>query len=351
MKTIDKAAPVLVTGGTGYMASWIVKMLLGKGIDVRVTVRDPADLEKTRHLRALAQAGPGRLDLFRADLLDGTAFDEPMAGCELVIHTASPFFVTGISHAEDELIRPAREGAANVLRAATRIESVKRVVLTSSVAAVYGDNADISLTPAGIFTESDWNSTSGPDHQPYSYSKTVAERTAWQMVKEQDRWDLVTINPGFILGPSLSTRRDSTSIALMVQFGDGTFKTGVPELWNGIVDVRDVAAGHIKAGYTPSAGGRHILVSGEARLIDIARMLHENFGDTYPFPKRQAPKALFWLISPSYGYSRKFVSRNVGFRIKFDNSYSKTDLGISYIPIEQTVKEHFKQIMDDGMLK
>jgi nucleoside-diphosphate-sugar epimerase len=351
MKTIDRTSPVLVTGAAGYMASWIVKMLLEEGIDVHATVRDPADLEKTAHLRALVKPGSGRLDLFRADLLDGTSFDEAAAGCELVIHTASPFFLTGVRHAEEELVRPAREGTINVLSAAARAGTVKRIVLTSSVAAVYGDNADIRTTPSGIFTENDWNTTSSIGHQPYSYSKTIAEKTAWQMAKEQGQWDLVTINPGFILGPSLSKRKDSTSISTMVQIGDGTFKNGVPELWCGIVDVRDVAAAHIRAGFTPGAKGRHILVSGEATFFDLARILRRKFGDAYPFPRRQVPKTLFWLLGPFYGYTRRFVSRNVGILIRFDNSYSVKDLGISFISVDRTVDEHFQQILNNGMLE
>jgi nucleoside-diphosphate-sugar epimerase len=140
------------------------------------------------------------------------------------------------------------------------------------------------------------------------------------------------------------------SISTMIQFGDGTYKMGVPELWNGIVDVRDVATAHIKAGFTPEASGRHIIVSGEAKLIDLATILLKHFGEGYPFPRRQAPKFLFWLIAPMRGYTRKYASRNIGHQIKFDNSYSKADLRMSYIPIEQTVKTHFQQILDDGLL-
>ena len=136
----------------------------------------------------------------------------------------------------------------------------------------------------------------------------------------------------------------------MIQLGDGTFKTGVPELHNGMVDVRDVASAHIKAGYTPQASGRHIVVSGEARLLDIANVLRKHFGNSYPFPRRQVPKFVFWLIAPMMGYTRKYVSRNVGIPIRFDNSYSKTDLGMSYISVEQTVEDHFQQILDDGLL-
>ena len=350
MREIDKSKPVLVTGGSGYVASWIIKKLLEEGIDVNATVRDPLNVKKVGHLSTLEKASAGKLKLFKSDILKAGSFDEPMQNCELVIHTASPFFITGINNPEEELIRPAKDGTRNVLESAKRTPTVKRVVLTSSVSAIYGDNADIALTPGGVFTEKDWNTTSSVEYQPYQYSKTVAEKEAWAITKEEDQWDLLTINPGWIFGPSVSKRKDSMSVSFMIQLGDGTYKMGVPELWNGIVDVRDVAVAHIKAGYTPGASGRHITVSGEATLLDLANLLRKHFGDDYPFPRKQVPKFLFWLIAPMRGFSRKYASRNTGIQIRFDNSYSKTDLNMSYIPIEQTVKEHFQQILDDGLV-
>lgn len=350
MRQIDKSKPVLVTGASGYVASWIVKKLLESGIDVTGTVRDPADQAKTAHLTTMAKTAAGRLRLFKADLMERGSFTAAMRDCELVLHTASPFFITGITDPEQELLRPAREGTRNVLRTATENPTVKRVVLTSSVVAIYGDNADIAMTPAGIFTEQDWNTTSSAGHQPYSYSKTIAEREAWAIAGNQEQWDLLTINPGWIFGPSLTPRKDSMSIDVMIKFGDGTYRIGVPQIWNGIADVRDVADAHILAGYRPEASGRHIIVSGEATLLDFARILRQNFADSFPFPRRQLPKFLFWLIAPFYGYTRKYVSRNTGIRIKFDNSYSRNDLGMSYLPIALTVKEHFQQLLDGGLL-
>lgn len=351
MRKIDKSKPVLVTGGSGYVASWIIKMLLGDGINVNATVRDISISQKVDHLLDLANASAGKLKLYESDLLDTGSFEEPMQGCELVIHTASPFFITRIKNPEEDLIRPAKDGTKNVLESTKRISTVKRVVLTSSVAAIYGDNADIGLTPEGVFTEKEWNTTSSAEHQPYSYSKTIAEKEALAIAKEQDQWDLVIINPGWIFGPSVTKRKDSMSIGTMINFGDGTYKMGVPELWSGIVDVRDVAASHIKAGYNPEASGRHIIVGGVTTLLDFANILRKHFGDDYPFPRKQVPKFLFWLIAPMRGFTRKFASRNVSIRIKFDNSYSRTDLSMSYIPIEQTVKEHFQQLLDDGLLE
>ncbi len=350
MPIIDKSKPVLVTGGSGYLASWIIKMLLEDGIDVHATVRDPADANKINHLKALAETSKAQLKLYRAELMDSGSFDEPIQGCELVIHTASPFFITGIKNAEEELIQPALKGTKNVLEAVNRTDAVKRVVLTSSIVAIFGDNVDKDQAPGGIFTEKEWNVTSSSGHQPYSYAKTAAEKEAWKMAGNQDRWDLLTINPGWMLGPSLSKRKDSTSIRIMMEFADGTYQRGVAKIWYGIVDVRDAASAHIKAGYTPEASGRHIVVGGEATLLDIANILHKHFGDDFPFPKTQAPKFVFWLIAPLFGFTRRFVSKNVGIKIKFDNSYSQADLKLSYIPLEQTVTEHFQQILDDGLL-
>ncbi len=115
MREIDKSKPVLITGGSGYVASWMIKMLLEEGINVNATVRDLSNSEKVDHLTALAKTSAGKLTLFKSDLLDTGSFDEPMRDCELVIHTASPFFITGIKDPEEGLIRPAKEGTRNVL--------------------------------------------------------------------------------------------------------------------------------------------------------------------------------------------------------------------------------------------
>ncbi|HEX7585470.1 MAG TPA: aldehyde reductase [Prolixibacteraceae bacterium] len=350
MKTIDQTKPILVTGGTGYLASWIIKQLLDEGREVRTTVRNLAQKDKYSHLTEIAVKSTGILQFFEADLLQPGSFSEAMKGCELVIHTASPFKISGVKNAQKELVEPALEGTRNVLESVNKTDSVKRVVLTSSVVAVYGDAVDLAKTGKGIFTEEHWNFSSSVDHQPYSYSKTVAEKLAWEMAGKQSRWDLLTILPGFIMGPSLSKRTDSTSIDIMIQLTSGKFKTGVPSGKMGIVDVRDVAKAHILAGFSPTDSGRHLCVAEHKDFLDFANVIRAEHPQ-YPLPKSYVQKWLFWLIAPFAGFTRKYVKLNVGIDIRFDNSYIRKDLGLEFIPFEKTITDHFQQLLKDGIVK
>lgn len=350
MKIIDRSKPILVTGGTGYLASWIVKQLLDLGLDVRTTVRNLAHKDKYAHLTALAVKSKGMLQFFEADLLKKGSFQEAMHGCELVIHTASPFKISGIKNAQKELVDPALEGTRNVLETVNATESIIRVVLTSSVVAIFGDAFDILKTENGIFTEQHWNSTSSPDHQPYPYSKTMAEKLAWSMADQQYRWDLLTIHPGFIIGPSLSKRTDSTSIDLMIKLATGKFKSGVPSGKVGFVDVRDVAKAHILAGFTHTASGRHICAPHEKTFLELADVIRSRYPDL-PLPTKFVPKWLFSLMAPMLGFSRKYVKLNVGYDIRLDNSYIQNDLGMTFLPFEKTITDHFEQMMKDGIIK
>ncbi|MDQ8037407.1 MAG: NAD-dependent epimerase/dehydratase family protein, partial [Pedobacter sp.] len=229
---------VLVTGASGYIAGWIVKYLLEEGHTVHATVRDPAKASSVAHLQKMAAGTPGTLRLFKADLLEAGSFDAAMQGCTVVMHTASPFVLSGFKDANEALVRPAVEGTRHVLEAAKRCASVRRVVLTSSIAAVMGDNADLAGREA--FTEEDWNTTSSVEHNPYQYSKVAAEREAWKIQGTQTQWDLVTINPGMVYGPALTPDSRSASIDTLRQLGDGRLLVGVPDLTYGVVDVREV---------------------------------------------------------------------------------------------------------------
>ena len=347
---INKDTPVLVTGGSGYIASWVVQQLLEQGYKVNATVRNKSKIAKVDHLLNLQKKYTGKLELYEADLLKEGSFEKAMQGCELVIHMASPFKLN-VKDAQKELVDPALKGTRNILKQVNETTSVKRVVLTSSVAAIYGDAVDIKKTKQGIFTEEDWNTTSSLKHQPYSYSKTLAEKEAWKFQKEQHRWDLVVINPSFVMGPSLSNRTDGESTEFMIQLLSGGFKMGAPYLSFGFVDVRDVAAAHILAGMKAAASGRHITCATSKTMLEAATVLRKEFGDKYALPSKELPKFLMYLVGPFAGFSWKFVGNNIGIPMGFDNNYSKNDLGLVYRDLSETFKDQVDQLIESGHVK
>ncbi len=349
MTTIDPQAPVMVTGATGYVAGRLVERLMEEGHTVHAAVRDPGNQNKLQYLDRLAEAMPGSIRYFKTDLLNQGSYAEAMADCELVFHTASPFTID-VHDPVKELIEPAKLGTRNVLEQANQTPSVKRAVVTSSCAAIYGDNADLERTPDSVFTEEIWNTSSSVEHQAYSYSKTVAEREAWEINRQQDRWDLVTVNPPLVLGPGINPYGTSESFNMMKQYGDGTLKAGVPNWGFGIVDVRDLAEAHYRAGFTPEAKGRYIVSGHDSDLADLAAPLREHFGTAYPFPTRAMPKWLVWLVGPlaNKAMTRKAISLNVGLPWRGDNSKGVRELGLNYRPLEETVVDFFQQMVDSG---
>lgn len=351
MTNPQPTAPVLVTGATGYIASWVIKNLLEQGHTVHATVRDLNKKLSFAHLNKIAAGTTGTLKLFQANLLEPHSFDEAMQGCEIVLHMASPFVVSNFKDAVKDIIEPAVLGTENVLNSVNKTESVKRVIVTSSIAATYGDAIDIQHTAKNEFDESHWNTTSSETHQPYPYSKVIAERKAWEMQKAQQCWDLVCINPALVLGPSLTANTQSGSVEVLQQFANGMTLLGVPPMWNGIVDVRDVAEAHVQAAFNPDAEGRYIISGGTLSLLEMGKILRQNFGPKFPFPRNKLPKAAFKLLGPLAGFSKSFVELNMGYPIYFNAHKSQQELGMQYRNIETSLIEHFQQLLDDGVVK
>jgi len=349
---IDKTSPVMITGATGYVAGWLVKRLLEEGLSVHAPVRDPADPDKLKYLNEIAALTSGEIRYFKADLLEEGSYGEAMAGCSIVFHTASPF-VIDVKDPQRELVDPARLGTRNVLEEVNRTPSVRRVVLTSSCAAIYGDNADLENTPDGIFTEEIWNTSSSLHHQAYSYSKTVAEQEAWKIHDRQDRWDLVVINPSLVIGPGINPYATSESFRLIRQLGDGTMKPGVPRLGIGVVDVRDVAEAHLRAAFTPEASGRYITSGHNSDLYELATALLDRYGNDYPIPRRTMPKWLVWMVGPlvNRAMTRRMVSLNVDKPFRADNSKGVRELGMTYRPLQESMEDFFQQMIDSGYLE
>ena len=347
----DTSAPVLVTGATGYVAGWLVKTLLEAGLTVHAAVRDPENNSKIKHLIDLSDASPGTIRFFRADLLEPGSYAEAMAGCQVVFHTASPF-TTNVKDPQKELIDPAQIGTRNVLEEANRTPTVKRVVLTSSCAAIYTDASDCANAPGGMLTEDIWNTTASLDYQPYSYSKTVAEQEAWNIAKAQSQWDLVVINPSLVIGPALNSNPTSESFSIVRQLGNGTLRAGAPRVGFGVVDVRDLAQAHFAAAFTPGAKGRHIISAHNTDLLALGQSLLAKYGDRYPLPRKALPKWLVWLIGPiTNGVPRPFITRNVNVPWRADNSKGIRELGMQYRPLQASMEAMFEQMIQSGMIK
>ncbi|MCP4441944.1 MAG: NAD-dependent epimerase/dehydratase family protein [Aureispira sp.] len=352
MKQIDKSKPVMVTGATGYVAGWLVKSLLEEGLTVHAAVRSPDNKKKTAHLDEIAAKTTGSIKYFKSDLLQEGSYAEAMKDCELVYHTASPF-VLDVKDPQKDLIDPAVLGTKNVLDTANKTASVKRVVVTSSCAAIYTDCIDCESAPNGMLTEELWNTTTSLEYQPYSYSKTLAEQKAWEMVKQQDQWDLVTINPCFVMGPVLNPKNSkSESLSFVKQLADGTMKMGVPKIGTGVVDVRDVAKAHYQAGFVPSAQGRYITAGHNTDFLEMGTVLQSKYGKQYPLPKRALPKWLLMIVGPWANklFTRPFIKKNVNIAWKADNSKIKKELGMEFIPLQKTMEDSFQVLVDHKLI-
>lgn len=344
---VDTSAPVLVTGATGYVAGWIVAGLLQAGVTVHAAVREPQNTGKVQHLLDIAASAPGELRLFRADLLEQGSYTEAMQGCRIVLHTASPF-LRSIDDPQRDLVDPAVQGTRNVLESANSVESVQRVVLTSSIAAMYTDAIEAERRPGGRLTEDAWNTTASLTHEPYNLSKTLAERAAWSIAEAQHRWRLVVINPSLVIGPSLNADPTSESFGILRQFARGDMRLGAPRLGISVVDVRDVARAEIAAAFLPDAEGRHIVSGHDTDMLRLGLTLLPEFGDRYPLPRWAMPKRLFWLVAPAVGVTRPYVERNVDHVLRCDNTRSRERLGMSYRPMHDSLVQMFAQLDASG---
>ncbi len=282
---------VLVTGGSGFVGSHCIVQLLAQGHAVHASVRHPGrELGVRAMLGEGGYAGPAdRVRFFAASLEDDAGWAQAAEGCDYVLHVASPFPQVVPAH-EDELVRPARDGALRVLRAA-RDAGVKRVVLTSSFAAVGYGHAERTAP----FAEADWTNLGDREVLPYHTSKTLAERAAWDFVADEGRGlELAVVNPVAIFGPLLGAEL-STSVVLVKRLMDGSVP-GCPRLCLGVVDVRDVADLHLRAMTHPAANGqRFVAVAGDFLMVqDVARVLRSGMGEAgRRVPTRQLPD---WLL-------------------------------------------------------
>jgi nucleoside-diphosphate-sugar epimerase len=343
---MEQGDTVLVTGGTGFLGGWCCVELLRRGYTVRTTVRDLRRADDVR--AALATAGVDgneRLSIATADLSADNGWADAVAGCDYVLHVASPF-PPAQPKDPDELIVPARDGALRVLRASLDA-GVRRVVLTSSVAAVRHGRPASAAAP---YSEADWTDPHDLRRTPYVRSKTIAERAAWDHVRAEGAEDrLATVNPGAIIGPVLSDDR-SYSLQAIERLLNGM--PAAPRLGFTFVDVRDVADLHIRAMTDPIAGGeRFLAVDRFLWLKDVAQILRERLGPAAAkAPKRVAPDLLIRAMA-LFDPSVRSIVGDLGKSAAYTAEKAKTSLGWAPRPIEDSIAETAQSLIERGVLK
>ncbi|MDX3380540.1 NAD-dependent epimerase/dehydratase family protein [Streptomyces niveiscabiei] len=337
---------VLVTGGSGFVAAHLVRELLERGYRVHATVRSLTATAKVAPLTALGEQHPGALRLFEADLMRDGSFDEAARDCSVVFHVASPFLMPEkIKDGQRDVVDPALTGTRNVLGAVERTESVRRLVFTSTVGAIFGDYSDVLTDMGGELTEKYVNSSSTVANNPYHYAKTVAEQAAWEAHGAQDRWSMVAVNPGLILGPSLTPASDSGSLFLLDELFKGYFCYGAPDFSFTTVDVRDVALAHIAAAENPDAHGRYILAEREMTSFHQMATLIRRHHKSWRLPRTALPHWPVRILGPAFGLTQDYIRKHLGIRFTVDNRRSTEELGIRYRPVEETLVDHYRSWM------
>lgn len=336
---------VLVTGGSGFIGAHCILQLLDAGYRVRTTVRS---LQRETDVRAMLKVGgaePGAaLSFAAADLTSDAGWTDAVAGCDFVLHVASPFPPNLPKH-EDELIIPARDGALRVLRAA-RVAGVQRVVLTSSFAAI-GYGHPPTDQP---FTEDTWTEVNS-GISAYVKSKALAERAAWDFISQEGgALELAVVNPVGVFGPVLDADY-SNSIQLVQRLMDGAIP-GLPRLSFGVVDVRDVADLHLRAMTQPAAKGeRFIATAGLMSLHDMAAVLRARLGDAAQrVPSRGLPDWMLRLVSV-FDSSVKQVVPDLGKIRTATNEKARRVLGWEPRPPDDAIVATAESLIRLGLLK
>jgi dihydroflavonol-4-reductase len=334
------AETVLVTGGTGFVAGWCIVELLQRGYDVRTTVRSLAKEPAARAGIASVAGATDRLTFFAADLTQDEGWDAAMAGCDFVLHVASPLGASG----EQDLVTPAREGTLRVLRFATKA-GVKRVVMTSAAAAARRRRTSAQVSDETVWAEHPID----PKFGPYRLSKILAERAAWDfMAGNPGATTFATILPGAVFGPLL-TRDNLGSVQIIQRLLKGRMP-GVPRLGFWVVDVRDLADLHIRAMTTPEAAGQRFLAAGEFQWMkDIASALRSGLGaQAGKVPTRTLPDFVVRLSSFLNPQLRSLLP-DLGRKNPLTSEKARRVLGFSPRPAAATVIDCAKSVLAGNM--
>ena len=349
MDNHPKLGPVLVTGASGFIGSWVVKYLLEAGYVVHGAIPSMQEAYKVMHLTQLASKLKRSFILYEANLLNKESLASAIKGCSTVIHIAAHMWAQE-KKITREAIQYAVEGIQNLLATANTEESVTRVVFTSSLSSLFGDAIELADKEGGIFSEQDWNLGADQKYLPRAYAITRAEKSAWVMAQAQDRWSLVTLQPGLVMGPTLSRDTESASARFGLSLVNGQSRWGVPDIYLGLVDVREVARAHVLAAFQTEASGRYPLCSEVLGILEMAALIRTEYGKKYPLPKRTLPRWIIYLFARRFGYSAPYIKRNLGFPIRINTLRSTDELGVVYRSVVETLTDQMRAFEEKGML-
>ena len=332
---------VLVTGATGYIGLHCIHQLLNQGYAVNGSVRSPERKEEIFEALQKHNTPTENLYLYTFNLTEDDGWDEGMEGCDYLLHVASPIALE--NHNEDFFVKPAVAGVKRAFEFAKK-HNVKKVVLTSSVAAIFD-----TLEEKTYYDETDWSDPENPSISHYSKSKTLSERAAWDFVKnEGNPFELAVINPALVIGPSLSgdLGESNKAIAMVVT---GKMPVAVP-LQFGYVDVRDVANAHVLAMQNSNSNGeRFALAEKDLWYKDVAKVLRDN-----GFDKAPTFNVPVWLAKILANFSKelKITLPYLGrVRSVKNTSKAKDILGWNPRPAEQSIIDIAEQIKEMGLIK
>lgn len=349
MPVIGQGATIAVTGATGFIGSHIIAQLLDGGFKVRAVVRDPQDAEKIAHLTALPGAKE-RLTAWRGKLDEEGSYDAAFDGVDAVVHTAAVVEINSVKDPEAQIVAPSVQGVKNVLASAEKARTVKRFVHTSSEIATLKWDED----PQTTFNEDSWNTVSTVQNgDPYGYAKSQAEKIALE--HKSEHFDLVTILPGINLGPCMTKTHTKSSTVVVRQM---LFGNSQPEYQGHFVDVRDTAAAHVRAlshALEDGANRRFIVVSDAQMLISeleepIQRLFpqYQITANVYP---GLALKTILRIPLIWRAFVSEFSKSMQDARFRLDNSKSKATLGVVYRPLDETLTDTVKSMVDSGFVK
>ncbi|MES1973887.1 MAG: aldehyde reductase [Pseudomonadota bacterium] len=333
---------ILVTGGSGYIAGYLIRQLAAEGWKINTTVRS---LGREAAVRATLGVPEASLRFFAADLTDDAGWAEAVAGCSHVAHVASPFPMGAVRH-EDDLIVPARDGALRALRFATEA-GVRRFVLTSSVAAVAYGHGDVDRP----YTETDWTDVNAPGVNAYAKSKTIAERAARDWVAANGGgMEFCSINPSAVLGPVLSDDF-STSIEFVKRMMDGSMP-GIPRLGFAVVDVRDLADIHVRALNAPAVANERFIAAGPFMMMqEVGQLLRARLGtQARKVPRRGIPDFVVRLMGV-FDPSIRQVVGELGRIRAVDSGHALAALGWKTRDAGESILDTARSLLERGIVK